>query len=105
MTRFKLKYHFFISFLFLHSKAGANYIDNYSKKINNSENHQNLKISEVCSRLLVLENKVDLSEKDIEIGYLVHELVSNVSSSPLEYCDDILAQVKKETVEDITSYL
>ncbi|NQZ19871.1 MAG: hypothetical protein HRT44_11520 [Bdellovibrionales bacterium] len=42
-----------------------------------------------CNTLLDLEHKNILSEKQLELGQLVHDIIEQISDSPLDYCENI----------------
>ena len=53
------------------------------------ENFLSDSIEANCNLLVNLENKEDLTVNDEFVGRLVHDIISQVSSAPIEYCDEV----------------
>lgn len=52
-----------------------------------------------CGNLLNLEGKENISESEFEQGILIHSLIQQISSNPLEYCDEILMAESFDEIE------
>lgn len=101
MAKIRFKYKVLISFIGLYQTAyGALPSDS-------SDTHtaQQIKIDRIagqtnnsqCGELLSLEVKEDLTNSEIEVGTLIHEILQQITDSPLEYC----AELAMEPVDEL----
>lgn len=78
-----------ISFGFFNPEKGAGFKSGLSEDSLNSAETGHY---DSCQTLLNLEREASLTPKQVEVGTLVHEIIEQIASNPLEYCEALEMQ-------------
>lgn len=59
--------------------------------------HETQDIAKTCSQLIHLNGKNEISASEFYVGQKLYELIEQISTSPIDYCDEIqMAQVVEQ---------